>query len=212
MKKKYFILLFSIVILLNSCSIEKRHYRPGFNFTSSKSKPTAEKSANAENNITADENVVVLNSNEPSIENNINSNTSEVKNPITINSKQSNTSDNPTIKSQPHAVKKEDSINSAKQVATKVLNKKTLKGKKPSGVMMSRGLAVILTLMFGWLGLHRFLLGFPFSGTIMLLMGIVGLVTLPLAEPGVIILGLLYIWIISDVIVMLVNGPVFFPR
>lgn len=197
----------AIVVFLSACSVERRHYRPGFHFKSEAKvpKPEVKKHDVAPEPETAVvEDVVVAE--DITVETTAPTTTSpdvvavpEAK-PTTITH---------TAKAAAKPVTKAGD----KSIALGIINKKALKGQSPSGMMADKIVSIILCIFLGWLGIHRFYLGYPVSAIIMIVLFLASVVLggFVLGYLGYIAGLLLFVWILVDLIFLILDKPLFFP-
>ena len=66
-------------------------------------------------------------------------------------------------------------------------------------------IAAVLNLFFGWAGIHRFYLGRPLSGIVMLLLTVIGWLTAGIII-GIVVIAFVAIWNFVDFIRIICNG------
>lgn len=180
--KKLSLVGFMFVLILSSCTIEKRAYMPGYHidWNKSKQKPEKQELAKVENS-----NEVKLSSPEEvqQIENEIGVQDNHVA-PTTsdfIGSESiENSTEKPTEKSVVTNNKIKFNASDATQAKVKKnvmtnkshsIKKKSMKKNPPASGGKSQLVALLLCIFIGALGIHRFYLGYNTLGIIMLLTG-----------------------------------------
>lgn len=203
------VMALAIIVFLSACSVERRHYRPGLHFKSEVKAPKPEvKKYETPTEVVNDVTPVEIAPVEA---------TAEVATPVTNIPQATTTSTDKketTINNKVKAAAKIVTQPGDKNIATSIINKKALKGQSPKGMMADKVLAIILCIFLGWLGIHRFYLGFPISAIFMILLFLLSTIG------GLLILGLigyiagvlLLVWIIYDLICIILDRPLFLEK
>lgn len=196
----------AIIVFLSACSLERRHYRPGFHFKSEAKVPKPEV---IKHDVAPEPEMAVVET--------------EVA-PEDISVETTPVTSTPDVIAVPEA--KTTSVNKVakatakpvtkpgdKNIALSILNKKALKGQSPSGMMADKIVSIILCIFLGWLGIHRFYLGYPVSAIIMIVLFVASVVLggFVLGYLGYVAGLLLFVWILVDLIFLILDKPLFFP-
>ncbi len=205
----------AMVVLFNACSVQKRHYRPGFHFEATQKKtPKTEAKENAapvEETTTAVETAIVTPAVVTAPENtSASASTATTEQRPAINSnKTKNSNANATVAKH---VKEKGS----KKIGFSHEDKKGYKS-GPKGALGILGddklIAILLCIFLGWLGIHRFYLGYTISGIIMIALFVASVVLggFVLGWIGYLCGVLLFVWIVIDLIFLILDKPLFFP-
>jgi TM2 domain-containing membrane protein YozV len=203
------VMALAIIVFLSACSVERRHYRPGLHFNSEVKapKPEVKKTETAPEPETAT----------APVETPAEDATAEVITPVTTAPAAVTVPEAKKVlayNSNVKAIAKPVTKLGDKFIATNIISKKALHGQSPRGMMASKILSIVLCIFLGWLGIHRFYLGFPVSAIIMVLLfilsGVGGFLAINFLAyiAGV----LLFVWIIYDLICLITDRPLFFEK
>lgn len=203
------VMALAIIVFLSACSVERRHYRPGLHFKSEVKAPKPEvKKYETPTEVAADVTPVEIVPVEVTAE--VETPVTNVPQATTASTDKKETTTNNKVKAAAKPVTKPGD----KNIATSIISKKALKGQSPKGMMADKILAIILCIFLGWLGIHRFYLGFPISAIFMILLFLLSTIG------GLLILGLigyiagvlLFVWIIYDLICIILDRPLFLEK
>jgi TM2 domain-containing membrane protein YozV len=203
------VMALAIIVFLSACSVERRHYRPGLHFNSEVKTPKPEvKKHDAQKETTAEVAPVEIAPVEATAK--VEHPVSAVPHAATTSTDKKETTANKSVKAAPKPVTQPGD----KNIATSIISKKVLKGQSPKGMMADKILAIILCIFLGWLGIHRFYLGFPISGIFMILLFLLSTIGgfLIINFLGYIAGVLLLVWIIYDLICIILDRPLFFEK
>lgn len=203
------VIALAIMVFLSACSVERRHYRPGFHFNSEVKAPKPE----VKKHETAPEPETAT----VPVETPAEDATAEVTTPVTTAPAAVTMPESKKViafNSNAKATVKPVTKLGDKFIATNIISKKALKGQSPRGMMADKIISIILCIFLGWLGIHRFYLGFPVSAIIMILLfimsGVGGFLAINFLAyiAGV----LLFVWILYDLICLIMDKPLFFEK
>jgi len=203
----------AMIVLFNACSVQKRHYRPGFHFEAAQKKtPKTEVKETA---------APIEETTAPVETATIPETVSVTENATASTTTEATVAQRPVVK-----INKNKHSNANTAVATPVkekgskkigFNSQDKKGYKagPKGILGILGddklIAILLCIFLGWLGIHRFYLGYPISALIMILLFILSSVGWFFIGPLGYIAGLLlFVWIIIDLIFLITDRALFF--
>jgi TM2 domain-containing membrane protein YozV len=203
------VIAMAIMVFLSACSVERRHYRPGFHFNSEVKapKPEVKKTETAPEPETAT----------APVETPAEDITAEGVTPVTTAPAAVTVPEAKKVlayNSNVKAIAKPVTKLGDKFIATNIISKKALHGQSPRGMMADKIISIILCIFLGWLGIHRFYLGFPVSAIIMILLfimsGVGGFLAINFLAyiAGV----LLFVWILYDLICLIMDKPLFFEK
>ncbi len=215
MKKgfNYILILALVAMVLNACSVEKRRYNRGFNVEWSKratrqpQKPTADidipKTGSNTLPTTSKEDMAMQTAPAPvevnSIDTPVSTETASVDNANT-----------------PGKVVKPYAYNASKNIVGSIAfkGKKAPSAHSPSNALLDdKVVAILFCIFLGWLGIHRFFLGYNISAIIMIALFLASVVLggFVLGYLGYICGVVLFVWIIVDLIFLILDKPLFFP-
>lgn len=214
----YISILVLVAVLLNACSLEKRHYRRGYNVHVVKKEAAV--TAKSERNVKTKpaEAIKIEGATETA-----QATTMDAGSPsATVNTPQAEQQAQPAkeVKTKAKAAATASPVKKGNKdflgtLFSKIKNKTLPNGTGPAGILGGDKLVAILFCIFlGWLGIHRFYLGYPLSAIIMILLFVLS------AVGGFFIVGflgylaglLLFVWIIVDLIFLILDKPLFFAK
>ncbi|UPT68753.1 MAG: TM2 domain-containing protein [Sphingobacteriales bacterium JAD_PAG50586_3] len=196
----------AIIVFLSACSVEKRHYRPGLHFKSEAKVPKPEVK---KHDVAPEPETVVVEAEVAPEDLTVETTTTTSTTDVVAVPEAKKTTTNKVAKATEKPVTKLGD----KAIALSMISKKALKGQSPKGMMADKIISIILCIFLGWLGIHRFYLGYPVSAILMIVLFVASVVL------GGFVLGwigylcgiLLFVWIIIDLIYLILDRPLFFP-
>jgi TM2 domain-containing membrane protein YozV len=196
----------AFMVLFNACSVEKRHYRPGFHVGGNgKAKTEAKKSeAPKHESVKIEKQATAVVPTTASAANNT---------PTAVIATPAQTKAAERVVTTPTTTKAETKLPGSKHVVVNSVLKNAMKGASPEATMADKIISILLCIFLGWIGIHRFYLGYPISAIIMILLfvlsGLGGFLTINFLAY---IAGLvLFVWVIVDLIFLILDKPLFFP-
>lgn len=202
-------LALALIVLFSACSVEKRHYRPGFHVGGNAKAPKTEvKKAEPAD---LKQQAVVIDKQAPAVVPSTYSASNDA--PTTVVATPAQTKAAERVVTTTPATKAETKLPGSKHVVVNNVIKKAMKGASPEASMENKIVAFILCLLLGWLGIHRFYLGFPLSGILYIalflasallfgFLGVIGWIA------GVVLITL----IIIDLVFIIFDMPLLLPQ
>lgn len=200
-------------VLFASCSVERRHYRPGFHVNTGNHKPAAE--AKADPKIKKDAPEYVIETPAEIVESTPVESASNNSVPETIVTapEQKATIQKPAkAAAQTQIVQKHKP---GKKMFLPQAVKRALTAQSPSGTMEIDIVALILAIFLGFIGIHRFYKGYIVSGILMILLFILATGWWwfgPVWFLGTIAGLALFAWVIVDIVFIVMERDLFFPK
>lgn len=174
----------TLILLFNACSVQKRHYRPGFHFEAAQKKNPKEEGK--ESKITVKENATTANadiivSNDVASAENTTATTNTEITQVTVPVETPKATTHTTKAPHTKVIEK-----GSKKISVDPYDRKAYQA-SPKGIFSSLGddklIAIILCVVLGWLGIHRFFLGYPISAIIMIALFIMATVSIFVVFP-----------------------------
>lgn len=203
---------FAFVMLFSACAIEKRHYRRGFHITTSQKVSKHTVKAEPAKQTKADTSILTSTVVDSTF---YSENTSAslltkaivIEKPVAIETHTKKAADS-------RAVAPVKEKGSKKTTYKDPYDKKAYKA-SPKGFLANLGdekiIAILLCILLGWIGVHRFYLGFPISGIIYILLFLAWVLLWGFLGPIGWVCGvLLFVFIIIDLIFLIFDKPLFF--